>query len=66
LTKAMIFAQTGKFDESLAAVDAAKEIAPESELAGRLDGLKAQINQMKGQAGGAPAEGGAEEEAEEE
>ncbi len=62
LTKAMIFAQTGKFDEAIAAVDAAKEIAPESELAGRLDGLKAQINQMKGEAGGAPAEGGAEEE----
>jgi thioredoxin-related protein len=51
LTKAMIFAQTGKFDEALAAVDAAKALDPESELAGRMDGLKAQLNQMKGQAG---------------
>lgn len=47
----MIFAQTGKFDEALAAVDAAKALDPESELAGRMDGLKAQLNQMKGQAG---------------
>lgn len=51
LTKAMIYAQTGKIDEALAAVDAAKELAPDSELAGRMDGLKAQLNQMKTQAG---------------
>jgi thioredoxin-related protein len=49
LTKAMIFAQTGKIDEALEAVDAAKELAPESELAGRMDGMKAQLNQMKAQ-----------------
>jgi thioredoxin-related protein len=52
LTRTMIFAQQQKFDEAIAALEEAKAIAPDSEIAPRLDGLKAQLSAAKEQAGG--------------
>jgi thioredoxin-related protein len=47
--KVIILAELGKLDESLTALDDAKAIAPESEVAGRLDELKSQIMALKKQ-----------------
>lgn len=49
LMKALVLAEQGKFDEAVAAADEAKKIAPESETAGQIDGLKTQLQAMKGQ-----------------
>lgn len=57
LTRTMIYAQQQKFDEAIEALDKAKEIAPDSEIAPRLDGLKAQLTAAKAQAGGEAPEG---------
>lgn len=43
LPKAMILAQMEKFDDALKAVDEAKAAAPESEIAGQLDGFKTRL-----------------------
>lgn len=48
--KASILAQSQKFDEAIKAVEAAKAAAPDSEVAGRLDGFKAQLEQAKDKA----------------
>lgn len=48
--KGIIKAEMGKFDESLAAIDAAKEIAPDSEIAANLDQVKARILELKAEA----------------
>ena len=61
LMKVSILANSGKFDEALKFLDEAKAAAPDSELAGQLDGFKAQLEQAK--AGG---EGEKEEAPEEE
>ncbi len=61
-TKAMIQARMGDFDEALETVDKAKALAPESEVAGQLDGLKQQLEMAKDQANG---QAGEEEEEEE-
>ncbi|MBK1826871.1 thioredoxin family protein [Haloferula rosea] len=47
MIKGMICAQMGDFDAALAALDAAKEVDPDSELASRVDTFKDRINQMK-------------------
>lgn len=47
LIKAMILAEQESFDEALSALDDAKTIAPDSELAGRIDGFKTHITQMR-------------------
>lgn len=44
VTRAIVFAQLGRFDEALKTVDEAAKVAPESEIAPHLDGLKAQIS----------------------
>jgi len=52
-TKAMIFAQQQKFDDALKVLDEAKAAAPDSEVAGQLEGFKAQLAKMKEAAAGA-------------
>lgn len=47
LPKAMILAQMEKFDDAIKAVDEAKVAAPESDIAGQLDGFKGQLAQAK-------------------
>lgn len=49
MIKGMIHAQTGEFDAALEGLDEAKEVAPESELAGRIDMLKERLVEMKAQ-----------------
>ena len=65
LMKVSILANMGKFDDSLKFLEEAKAAAPDSEIAGQLDGFKAQLEQAKaGAAGGGekqPAEEGKEE-----
>lgn len=56
LPKAMILAQMQKFDDAIKVIDEAKAAAPESEIAGRLDGFKEQLAQAKEKAAAAPAE----------
>ncbi|MEK7951390.1 thioredoxin family protein [Luteolibacter soli] len=46
-TKAMIYAQMGKFDEAIKAIDEAKAVAPDSEMAGQFDGFKKQLEMAK-------------------
>lgn len=46
-TKAMIYAHLKKYDEAIKAVDEAKAIAPESDMAKQIDGFKARLEQMK-------------------
>jgi len=58
LTKAMILAHARKYDEAIQAVDAAKAIAPDSEIGQQTGMMKARLEEMKK----APA--GAEESAE--
>jgi thioredoxin-related protein len=54
LMKVSILANSGKFDEALKFLDEAKAAAPDSELAGQLDGFKAQLEKAK--AGGEASE----------
>lgn len=54
--KGIIHAEMGEFDESLAAIDAAKEIAPESEMAANLDQVKERILELKAEEEAAPSE----------
>ncbi|MGJ8645149.1 MAG: thioredoxin family protein [Luteolibacter sp.] len=54
--KGIIHAEMGKFDESLAAIDAAKEIAPDSEMAANLDQVKERILELKAEEEAAPSE----------
>jgi thioredoxin-related protein len=48
LMKSLVMAEQGKFDEAIKIADEAKKIAPESEAAGQIDGLKRQLEAMKG------------------
>lgn len=48
LMKALVFAEQGKFDDAVKIADEAKKIAPQSEAAGQIDGLKRQLEAMKG------------------
>ena len=50
LIKAMILAEQKQFDESLKTLEAAKAIAPESDIGGRIDGFKDHITKMKAEA----------------
>lgn len=43
LTRALVFAQLGKFDEAIKVVDEAAKIAPDSEITPHLEGFKAQL-----------------------
>jgi len=43
LTRALVFAEQGKFDDAIKVVDEAKEISPQSEIAPMLDGFKQQL-----------------------
>ena len=61
LMKVSILANMGKFDDSLKFLEEAKAAAPDTELAGQLDGFKAQLEQAK-----AGKSGGGEEPKEEE
>lgn len=64
LYRAMIYAQQQKFDDAIKAVDEAKAIAPESEVAGHLDEFKARLEEGKKQveaAGDADSEESKEE-----
>lgn len=47
MIKGFILAELGNFDESLAALDEAKAIAPESRMAAQMDAAKQKISQMK-------------------
>lgn len=60
--RAMILAHLKNFDDAIAALDEAKDIAPESELAGRLDGFKMQLEQAKQEEEAGGEEGAGEEE----
>jgi len=51
--KGIILAELGQFDESLMTIDLAKAIAPESEITGRIDQMKDQIEMLKKQKSGA-------------
>ena len=66
MIKGMIYAQMQKFDEAIKAIDEAKAIAPESEMAARFDGLKKQLEMAKEKTKDKPKEDAKEEEAEEE
>jgi aminoglycoside phosphotransferase (APT) family kinase protein len=50
-TKAMILARMQKFDDAIKAIDEAKAVDPDSEIAGQLDGFKGQLEKAKEQAG---------------
>lgn len=64
LMKVSILANSGKFDDAIKILDDAKAAAPESELAGQLDGFKAQLEQAKAGGAGGKDEAPKEEEAE--
>jgi thioredoxin-related protein len=59
-TKAMILAHLQKFDDAIRILDDAKAAAPDSEIAGQLDGFKSQLEKAKEEAAGAEAEKSAE------
>jgi len=65
MIKGMIYAQMQKFDEAIKALDEAKAIAPDSEMASRLDGIKKQLAAAKEKAKDAPKEDAKDEEKEE-
>ncbi|RYG18581.1 thioredoxin family protein, partial [bacterium] len=64
-TKAMIYAQTKKFDEAIKTLDEAKAIAPDSEMAGQFDAVKKQLQAAQEKAKDAPKEDAKEEEKDE-
>lgn len=43
LTRALVFAELGRFDDAIQVVDDAAKIAPDSDIAPHLDGFKAQL-----------------------
>lgn len=49
LTKASVLASLRKFDEAIKAIDEAKAVAPDSEMAGELEGFKAEIEEARGE-----------------
>lgn len=53
VTKTLIFAELGKWDEAIEALDAAKEIAPDSEIIGGLEQMRGQLVNEKEKAAGA-------------
>jgi thioredoxin-related protein len=55
LTRAMILTELKKFDEALAAVEQARELAPKSEIAGQIDSIKSRIEGMKKESTESPA-----------
>jgi thioredoxin-related protein len=57
LTRALVFAQLGRFDEALAVIDEAAKIAPDSEITPHLEGFKAQLTQARDAAKGGNPEG---------
>lgn len=59
-TKAMILAHLQKFDDAIRILDEARAAAPDSEIAGQLDGFKSQLEKAKEQAAGAEADKPAE------
>ncbi|MCW1913432.1 thioredoxin family protein [Luteolibacter sp. GHJ8] len=65
LMKVSILANMGKFDDSLKFLEEAKAAAPDSEIAGQLDGFKAQLEQAKAGAAGGAEKAPKEEEKEE-
>ncbi|MCU0796607.1 MAG: thioredoxin family protein [Akkermansiaceae bacterium] len=62
--KGMIYAQTGKLDEALKAMDEAKAMNPESEIGQQIDSFKERINQMKEEGAEGQGDAGTEEDAE--
>lgn len=48
--KGILHAEKGDFDDALAAIDTAKEIAPDSEMAAHLDQVKERILELKNEA----------------
>ena len=60
LIKAMILAEKKEFDEALSTLDAAQEIAPDSQLGQRIPSFKEHIDKMKDEAA-APTEPATEE-----
>jgi thioredoxin-related protein len=60
MTRAVIFVQQKKFDEALKATDEAKAFAPDSDMAGQIDGFRKQIETMKSGGGDAAGEDGEE------
>jgi thioredoxin-related protein len=61
--KGMIYAQMGSFDDAIKAMDAAKEMNPESEIGQQIDMFKERINQMKEEGAEEEGAGEAEEDA---
>ena len=49
-TKAMVLANLGRFDDSLAALDEAKEVAPESEVATHIDQIRPRLIEARDEA----------------
>ena len=47
MTRAFIFAEQGKFDDALKALDEAKTFAPDSPLMGDIDQIRTRIEQVK-------------------
>jgi len=47
LTRAIVFAQLGRFDEAIKVVEEAEKIAPDSEVAPFLEGFKAQLAEAR-------------------
>jgi thioredoxin-related protein len=56
MTRAVILAELKKFDEALKAIDEAKAAAPDSQMAGMIDGFREQIETRKKDAAAPPAD----------
>lgn len=55
--KAMVLAQTERFDDAIKALDEAKAVAPESDMAPRMDGIREQLIQARDQAAAGDKDG---------
>jgi thioredoxin-related protein len=66
MTRAVIFAQQGKFDDALKAVDEAKAFAPDSPMLPGIDGFRKRLEDSKKKAAEAPAKEAPQEAAKEE
>ena len=62
MTRAAIYAQQGKFDDAIKAVDEAKKVDPESPLIPGIDGFRKRLEDGKKKAAEAPAKEGVKEE----
>lgn len=62
MTRALIFAQKGKSDEAIKAVDAAKKFAPESPLIPGIDDFRKRLEDSQKKVADAPAKEGAKKE----